>query len=205
MPRCSALAAIVLRAAVMLSILAWGAPRAAGRACTADPATDWRTNIEAFDSFMRYGGSSDEPRWVKFTILLCDPTTVYFQNSWTQAFHYDFAHTRLQPFQSMTRAQFDEVTLHSAGQQAVLGAVLAPGFGLFGETNPTNEIAIQLVRQDAYTREQVRDWFNLVKSKINNPTGAPVLYFPTFEQQPSAEAERVWLSSQGIEVAGVER
>ncbi len=202
MTRCS-----LLVAAVSGLMLAWGAGagRVAAQPCTADPATDWRTTIETSDTFMRHGTSVDEPRWVKFTIMLCDPGTVYFQNSWTRTFHYDFASARLRPFQGMSRAQFDAVTLHASGQQAVLGAVLAPGFGSFFESIGINEIAIQLVRQDAYPREQVRDWFNLVKSRISNPGNLPVLYFPTFEQQPSAQAERQWLSAQGIEVSGPER
>jgi hypothetical protein len=191
---------------VVVSVLAMAAAPAYSQ-CTAVPATDWKTNIDyANEPFIVNNSyTPEEPRWVKFAILLCDPATVYFQNGYTYRFHYDFARVRLNPFLGMSAAQFDNVTLHAAGQQAVLGAVLVPGYGLFGETQPVREMAIQLVRQDAYTREQVRDYFNLVKSRVLNAEGVPTFYFPTFEQEQAAETDRAWLSSQGIEVAGPER
>lgn len=188
------------------------ASAAAARAssCTAtqtDPPV-WRTTLDYPDDsfFVTSAYVIEEPRWVKFTIMLCDPGTVYFHNGNTHRFHYDFARARLGPFASMTREQFDAVTLRAAGQQAVLGAVMVPGFTPFGESTPLRELAIQLVRQDAYPREQVRDWFNLVRSRITGITpGTPVLYFPTFEQQASAEADRDWLAAQGIEVSSPAR
>jgi hypothetical protein len=193
---------------VMAAVLAVCTPRAAeGRACVATSPSDWKNAIDYANEpyFVNSTYTPEEPRWVKFTILLCDPTRVYFHNGNTFRFHYDFAHARLDPFTGMSPAQFDAATLHAAGQQAVLGAVLIPGYGLFGESTPVREMAIQLVRQDAYSREQVRDWFNLVKSRVTNAAGVPTYYFPTFEQQAAAEADRAWLSSQGIEVAGPER
>ncbi|MCB0074354.1 MAG: hypothetical protein KDE20_22970, partial [Caldilineaceae bacterium] len=48
---------------------------------------------EPFASF----GIETAPRWVKFTILLRDPTKVYFQNSQKFEYHYDFASQHLPP------------------------------------------------------------------------------------------------------------
>lgn len=191
-----------------LIVLTALAPRAgAGPGCTAAPAADWRTTLDVPNDqfFFADAYSADQPRWVKFTIMLCDPGTVYFHNGFAHRFHYDFARARLSPFSTMSRQQFDDVTLHAANQQAVLGAVLIPGFDLFGGHSYRREYAIQLVRRDAYTREQVRDYFNLVKSKLTNQTEVPSFYFPTFEQQASVESHRAWLSSQGIEVASPDR
>lgn len=192
---------------VVLMALALCAPAGAGPGCGAAPGTDWRTTLDYPNDqfFFSDAYSPDEPRWVKFTIMLCDPSTVYFHNGYVHRFHYDFARAKLSPFAGWTRQQFDDATLHAQGQQAVLGAVLIPGFGLFGGFTSRSEMAIQLVRQDAYTREQVRDWFNLVKSKVAGSNTVPVLYFPTFEQQASAEDNRAWLAGQGIEVASPSR
>lgn len=180
----------------------------AGAQCSAQATTDWANTVayedEPFAVTPTY--SPDEPRWVKFTILLCDPTKVYFQNSRTHAFHHGFASQRLNPFIGWTRSAFDSATLHASGQQAVLGAVLWPGWDVLGgQEPPPREMAIQLVRQDAYTREQVRDWFNLVKSKVTGAAGVEFVYMPTFEQQPAAEIDRAWLSGEGIEVASLAR
>ena len=194
---------------VALLVLVFGTPRPAVALgpCLANTGTDWRSTLDYPNDVFFYADANtpEEPRWVKFTIMLCNPGTVYFQSGNTHRFHYDFAHARLQPFLSMSRQQFDDATLHAAGQQAVLGAVLIPGSGFFGEQTPLREIAIQLVRQDGYTREQVRDYFNLVKSRITGAAGIPTLYFPTLEQQPSAEANRAWLGTQGIQVSSASR
>lgn len=194
----------------LFALAAVAIPVRSAHACTATQTSPpvWRTTLEYPDDsyFVTSAYVIEEPRWVKFTILLCDPGTVYFHNGNTHRFHYDFARARLSPFVGMTREQFDSTTLHAAGQQAVLGAVLIPGFSPFGESSPVRELAIQLVRQDAYTREQVRDWFNLVRSRITGITpGTPVLYFPTFEQQASALTHRDWLAAQGIEVSNAAR
>ena len=180
----------------------------AGAQCSAQPNADWSNTMSYVlaDFAVSPSYSTDEPRWVKFTILLCDPTKVYFQDGRVHPFHHGFASQRLNPFIGWTASAFNAATLHASGQQAVLGAVLWPGFDPWsGQEPPPREMAIQLVRQDAYSREQVRDWFNLVKSKITDAQGVRFLYMPTFEQQPSAETHRAWLESEGIEVSSVSR
>ena len=52
----------------------------------------------------------DSPGWVKFTILTSDLTTVYFQDSVTYPFHYDFATNELAPFLGTTPSEFDETS-----------------------------------------------------------------------------------------------
>lgn len=148
-------------------------------------------------------GYSGRPGWIKFTILTSDPSTVQFQDSNFYAFHYDFATNELPPFAGMTPSQFDAVTLHAAGQQAFLGAVVFPPHVAGQIAAP--EYGIQLVRQDAYSAVQVRDLFNLVKSKIGTAGGVQAFYFPTYEQQESAEQNAAWLESQGIVISSAGR
>jgi hypothetical protein len=197
-----------LRAVAVLLLCTLAPPRAAHADCAATPAADWKTAVSYdYEDFARSSSTSpDDPRWVKFTILLCDPAKVYFQDCRIHQFHYEFGSLRLHPFAGMSPAAFNAATLHATGQQAVLGAVLWPGWDLAGgQAPPPREMAIQLVRQDAYTREQVRDFFNLVKSKVTGATGVTAVYFPTFEQQPSALANSAWLAGEGIPVGDLTR
>ncbi|MDQ8205072.1 PEP/pyruvate-binding domain-containing protein [Pelagicoccus sp. SDUM812003] len=67
--------------------------------------------------------------FAKFTILMDDLTTVYFQDTKEYAFHYEFAVDKIPMFAGMTRSEFDEVTLalrkdERDRRQAVLGSVI---------------------------------------------------------------------------------
>ena len=86
------------------------------------PSPYWKNQI-AFpdDPFRANGAVYSEPGWVKFTILLSDRDTVYFQDSRKYQFHYNFATDLLDPFIGMNTAEFDRFTLYAEGQQAILG------------------------------------------------------------------------------------
>lgn len=146
-------------------------------------------------------------RWVKFTIPLdpCEPPVVYFQDSQTYVFHYDFATAHLEPFQGMTPQQFNAVTLTAQQQQAALGAVIWPPAPGFPPEPALPEYGIQLVRQDPYSREEIRDLFHRVVSSVQSPEGVTPWYFPTYEQQDLSEEDRLWLASEGVPVGSVAR
>ena len=81
------------------------------------------------DPFSPPAAAAGESGWVKFTILRLapyDPNVVYFQDSSTYTFHYDFATTWLDPFIGMGLNNFYQVTLYPEAQQAILGTVLFP-------------------------------------------------------------------------------
>ena len=88
---------------------------------------DWKNQIVfPDDSFRNEGVFDDDPGWVKFTIKLAEPNTVYFQDSQLYVFHYDFATAVLPPFIGMSPSEYYDVALHEVGQQAVLGTVILP-------------------------------------------------------------------------------
>lgn len=159
------------------------------------PHDSWKNRITVpSDAF---ANMSAELRWVKFTVLMRDPTKVYFQNSVTYPLHAPFAIERLDPFFGFTVPQFDAVSLHEAGQEAITGAVLiAPR---------ANEIGIQLVRLDPYAKEMVKIVFDLVKGAIDGPTGLEAFYMPTFEQVASTQVHKPWLESNGVPVSSADR
>ncbi len=161
-------------------------------------ATDGKTSISYLDEpFANHSGGFNGVRYVKCHILISDPGTVYFQDSVKYLFHYDFAKERLAPFLSMTREQFDAVSLHRAGQQAVMATVLM---------SPDNrELAVQFVGHDAYPREDIAAWTHAIVSAVQSDTPLTVLYMPTYEQTAAAEADRSWFASQGITVADPSR
>ena len=137
--------------------------------------------------------------WVKFAILRGDETRVWFQDSVKYPFHFNYARLRLAPFAGTTAPQFDQHTLYRSNQLAVLGAVLLPPPGA------GNEFGIQFVGQDAWAREDVARWFELVRAGVLAPPGARAFYVPTFEQAVVANSEHDWLAARGVAVADATR
>ncbi|MEN6337470.1 MAG: PEP/pyruvate-binding domain-containing protein [Phycisphaerales bacterium] len=163
-----------------------------------EPQSAWKHQIGVpEDPFQSW----TSPAYVKFTIIIkagYDPNLVYFQDSSLYEYHFDFALKHLDPFTGMSLEEFDAVTLHAAGQQAVLGAVILPPWG----DPPIQEYGIQLARIDPYTREQTVRLFNLVKaSVVADPNmNMKAYYFPTYEQYPVAQQNREWFEAQGVPV-----
>jgi len=161
-----------------------------------DPDPTWKSRITLpSDSFQSW----TSPAYVKFTIITkegFDPNVVYYQDCRQYEYHYDFALEFLEPFVGMTVEQFDDVSLHEAGQQAVLGAVIMPPW-----TDPAfNEYGIQLVRNDPYSCQEVVRLFNIVKSSVIAEPNATAYYFPTYEQYATARQNSDWFESQGIPI-----
>ncbi|MGE5295552.1 MAG: hypothetical protein ACM3VT_12045, partial [Solirubrobacterales bacterium] len=139
------------------------------------------------------------PAYVKFTIIIkaeYDPNLVYYQNSSEYEYHYEFALKHLEPFIGMTVEEFDDVTLHAADQQAVLGAVILPPWA-----DPAiQQYGIQLTRSDPYTREEVLRILKLVKASVVADSSVRSYYFPTYEQYAVAQENREWFETQGFPV-----
>ncbi|WP_050430880.1 PEP/pyruvate-binding domain-containing protein [Chondromyces crocatus] len=166
------------------------------------PSDDWKNELTfPYDPFMVSTWDPGAPRWVKFTVLMHDPTKVYYQESNAFPFHGPFATARLDPFFGMTLEEYNQVSLYAAGQKAILGAVL-----ISPNADAVPEYGIQLVRQDAYHPEMARIVLDLVKNSIvDAPPGTRSFYFPTFEQQASATANSAFFESAGFPVSSAER
>jgi len=169
------------------------------------PSPYWKNQVTypseyPLDPFIAYPQAGEGVQWVKFTVLADDPTKVYFQDSQTYPFHGPFAVAHLDPFVGMSLEQFDQVSLHQAGQQAILGAVVFAPPEIGGA-----EYGIQLVRQDAYDPAFAKSILDLVKASIAAPVGTKSFYFPTYEQSASAEANRAYFETNGFPVSSVGR
>lgn len=163
-------------------------------------ANDWKNQVYyPQDPFLSPRTRWDVPdiQWIKFAIVTNEPHRVYFQNSEKYVFHYDFARARLPQFAAMTRAEFDEVSLRTNAQKVVLGTVL------YAPEADMREAAIQFVGLDPFPREQVAEWFEVVKVAIAPNDRVKVLYIPTFEQAGVAQTNRTFFESKGIEVSTV--
>ncbi len=163
------------------------------------PNAAWKNQVSTSDDPFLSGWSPDEIRWIKFAILLKDPTKVYFQNSNEYQFHYDFATQFLDPFSGMSRAEFDDVSLKEQGQRVVLGALLIP------QRDGLNEVGVQLVGHDPYHPEMVKTLVDLVKANVTTPAGTNVFYMPTFEQNAATQACADWYTNNGIQLGAVDR
>jgi hypothetical protein len=150
------------------------------------------------EPYLAYPATPGGAAWVKFTIRVAEPQVVYFQNSGQIPFHQAFVAASLEPYIGWTAAEIDAVSLHAEGQELVFGVVLY-------SPNEPHEIAIQLVRQDAYTVAEVSAYFAAVRAAVHAVPSVPFFYFPTFEQQASAEANRDALADAGIALGSIER
>ena len=175
------------------------------------PSDAWSPEVEfpADPLFSRGApGVSDSDRWCKFSILLepYDANIVHFQNSWQYVFHYDFAVQHLDPFNGMTLAQFNAVTLHAQGQQAIMGAVVLPPLTQFNPpATEFQEYGIQFVRQDPFTREEIAELFHRVKGAVHAGPEVQAFYFPPYEQRDVALANAEWFAAQGIPLGSTAR
>jgi hypothetical protein len=164
---------------------------------------DWKNQIlYPVDSFGLIGLRASG--WIKFVILLEDPTRVYYQPTEKYPFHFDFVTRRLPPFVGLDAAGFEAIALHRTNQQIVLGTVLyPPATGVFGPQY--TEYGVQFVGLDAYTPEEIARWFELVRATIYSPSPVTAYYMPTFEQAATAVSSAAAFAARGIPVASVDR
>jgi hypothetical protein len=136
--------------------------------------------------------------WVKFTIRLSEPGVVHFQNGNQHRFHYDFVMEALDPYLGISRADFEALSFYAVDQELVLGTVLYRR----KLTGLVSEVAIQLVRADAYSVAEIVHHFGVVRDSLLPIAGAapPVIYLPTLEQQPSALQNAAALDAEGVQV-----
>lgn len=161
---------------------------------------DWKNQIVyPEEPFRQPSSGPNDVEWVKFAIVLSEPTRVHYQDSAAFPFHYEFATQRLAPFRGMPRATFDSISLFRTNQQLVLGAVLMSPPG------DVVEYGIQFVGLEAYPPEQIAQWYALVKATVYSPTGAGVYYMPTFEQSEVARTNRAAFDALGVPVSSIER
>lgn len=167
------------------------------------PESDWKNQAllpnDAFLSLPSGDENGESIRWIKFAILLSDTNRVYYQDSQKYLLHHDFASVRLAPFQGMSRAAFDQVSLFLTNQNILLGTVLVP------PRADLPEYGIQFAGRDPYPREMIRRYFELVSSTVLAPPGTTPFYFPAYEQGPTAALDQSYLASHGIRLSSVQR
>ena len=171
-------------------------------ATTKTEADDWKNEIHfPTDAFLSLPSEvfGADFRWIKFAILLNDPTKVYYQDSAKYDFHYDFAVQRLDPFRNLTPDQFHSVALHTNQQQVLLGTVLFPPFP------NDSEFAIQFVGLDAYPPEFLARYYDLVRATVAADPNARAYYVPAYEQASVANEHRTFFESRGIQLASADR
>jgi hypothetical protein len=160
---------------------------------------DWKNQIIYPTDSFQSTNAAQSVTWVKFAILLDDPTRVYYQDSRKYLFHYDFATTRLPPFLGMSYAEFDAVSLYRTNQQVVMGTVLYPPATTYAE------YGVQFIGLDAYTPGEIGSWFELVKATIYPSNSVEAYYMPTFEQSEVARTNADAFAALGIPVTSLDR
>jgi hypothetical protein len=160
---------------------------------------DWRNQVWFPDDPFRSATAGQEVSWVKFAIVLDEPWRVVYQDSRKFPFHYDFATERLEAFEGLDRAGFDDVTLHRDGQRLLLGALLYPPRTSF------HEYGVQFIGLDPYAPEDIAGWMRLVEGSVHAADDANAVYMPTFEQSEMARTNAAAFAELGVTVASVDR
>ncbi len=144
------------------------------------------------------------PRWIKFTVLTADPTRVFFQNSQSLPFHYDFGVAHLPPLAGLSHEDYDRATLYHQGKKAILGAVLFAPY-IHGSGPVQNEIGIQLASVDPLDPRVVTTVLALVRDAIDADAELATFYMPTFEQEPVARVSADHFAAEGFPLGSAAR
>jgi hypothetical protein len=154
----------------------------------------------------RFGLGANGMGWIKFTIpkepAALGPVT--YQDSRTYQLHYEFVSKHLDPFVGISPEEFDRISLYEDGQELILGTIVTPPEG-FPLPNPIQELGIQFVRHDPYSKEEIARLFTLVKATIVADPNVTVYYFPTYEQSDVARRDLAWFAEQDILVSSADR
>lgn len=125
--------------------------------------------------------------WTKFVVTLAD-NEVYFMNANEQKFHYEFATKYIDKFRNLSPAQFDQMTLQSAGRTGVSGGVI----------NINGVVAFDLVSKDPLEHAFAVKILNLVKSRVFSDSELKFSYMPAFNQSADAFASRTVYEGAGF-------
>lgn len=168
------------------------------------PAHDsWKSTIEVpRDVFFSsaQGGRPEQIGWVKFIILASDPDQIYFQDSASAPFHYDFASQRIPAFEGMTRAEFEAVSLRNEGRRAVLGALVVPL-----QRGDFPEYGVQIVSQDDVHPELVERVMKTVAAHVSAPAGPRGFYLPSGPAADCIEGKHDDLAARGVSLGRLDR
>ena len=94
---------------------------------------------------------------------------------------------------------FYKISLHKKDQELILGTVI------FSQRRAIREYGIQLVRKDSYHPGMVKVVLDLVHKSVKFDGDLQPFYFPTFEQQKSAENYTDFFETSGFPVNSVDR
>ncbi len=164
--------------------------------------SSWKNNVALPDDPFRSdpvltGFGQTEIRWIKFSIVLGNTPSVYFQDGSQYQFHYNFANDRLGPYSGIALDDFNALSLYPPNQEVVLGALLfAPAH---------KEFAIEFVGRNSYPPEMLRYLYQLVDAVVERPEDWSGLYFPTFEQAESARESADYFQGHGINLGSIAR
>jgi hypothetical protein len=163
----------------------------------------WKSAVEIpTDGYFasRLGDSLAGMAWVKFIVLAGDPEQIYFQDSASYPFHYEFASQRIPMFRGMTRLAFDAVSLRNDGRLAVLGALVMPA-----DRNAFPEYGVQIVSNDDVHPALVERVMQTVAAHVSAPAGTAAIYLPSGRAAECVDSKRDELTARGVSIGSVDR
>ncbi len=162
------------------------------------PSSSWSNRISS-DSQLLTGDERTPILWSKWSAILSEPDSIYFQDSKSDSFpfHYDFAHAKLDPFLDISRPDFNAITLHTEGQKIALGAVLFP------TQSTRNEYGVQIVSQDPLHPEFIKELFLNVAASVDAKEAQPV-FLPIGKQAVCAKTYEDWYTAEGIAIGSMD-
>lgn len=170
---------------------------------TVTPHASWSATLDVDSPFLTSRSVDGFPlplRWAKWTILLEDPETVYFQNTREYPQHHDFIAEHVDPFLGIDASELDAISLNEPGaeQRIVRGAVIFPtrrAAGAYG---------IRILGRQPYPPALVEDLFGRVAAAVDAPGLTPT-YVPAGNQVVCTEAASARYEAAGIPIGTTER
>lgn len=170
---------------------------------TVAPSPQWRAELEVpadgtwLDPFIAHVDGEfghKAPRWSKATVVLSDPSKVYFQHGAQLPFHNDFVRAHLPPWKGASDAAIGAVALHESGQKIAFAVVLMP------PDASVREFGVQLIRDDPIHPEMVRRLFETIVGQVRGKQGETLaaFYMPAVSQQATAKQFESWLAERGV-------
>jgi hypothetical protein len=163
---------------------------------------DWSDQLAPAggELFSPVSGGLAAIRFAKFSMVLDQPTRVFFQDSAKWPYHYHFARARLPGYALMSILDYNAQALYAnARQRMVVGAVLrAPD-------PQVREVGIEITGAEPFPVAQTVDWVEAVMRRLVLEDGWRAFYLPSVEQQDAAEAGRALFEARGIALDSLSR
>lgn len=160
-------------------------------------AQDYKTAISlrlSQEDYWSIPNGSQQVAFIKFSLILDNPNTVYFQDSHKYPFHFPFVRQNLPGFSQYSEEEFRNIS-EKENKRILLGTLLKshrfPG---------PNEYAFQLVSETPLSSDTVLQVSRALRSSLLGDDLGKALYMPILSQTDAANSYKSTLMDSGVDL-----